>query len=95
MNCFILTSIHETDRLQNVERLQQAIPGSVLIEAIYPRFQKIPFLNKLIEKSRERTGTPLRLGEIGCLLSHRKIWSIIKETAQHETDSFLILESDR
>ena len=89
---FIISSIYELDRKHNVELLKQSLPELIEIEAVYPQFQKIPFLNKILNTSKIRTGHELRLGELGCLLSHRKIWRKIVSTEKDET--FLITESD-
>jgi GR25 family glycosyltransferase involved in LPS biosynthesis len=52
-------------------------PGIVKMEAIFPKYQNVPFLQKLINLSEQRTGIKLMPGEIGCLLGHRKIWKTI------------------
>ncbi len=89
---FIISSIYELDRKHNVELLKQSLPELIEIEAVYPQYHKIPFLNKILNTSKIRTGHELRLGELGCLLSHRKIWRKIVSTEKDET--FLIIESD-
>ncbi|TBR19657.1 MAG: hypothetical protein EPO57_02460 [Chitinophagaceae bacterium] len=89
---FIISSIYELDRKHNVELLKQSLPELKEVEAVYPQFQKIPFLNKILNTSKSRTRHELRLGELGCLLSHRKIWRKIVSTEKDET--FLITESD-
>ncbi len=89
---FIISSIYELDRKHNVELLKQSLPELIEIEAVYPQYHKIPFLNKILNTSKIRTGHELRLGELGCLLSHRKIWRKIVSTEKDET--FLITESD-
>ena len=94
MKGFILTSCHETDRQENVKELQVLLPALERVEAIYPRYEKIPFIDHIRKLSGTRTGHALRLGEIGCLLSHRKIWRIITKLASNETDMFLVFESD-
>ncbi len=91
---FIITASHEKSRLENVVLLQKQLPALQLMEAIYPSRQKIPFINKLRGKSKERTGRALNLGELGVLLSNRKIWQTIVQSDVPETASFLILESD-
>jgi GR25 family glycosyltransferase involved in LPS biosynthesis len=52
-----------------------------LIEAIYPSSRKIPFRSKFDLISD---------GELGCLLSHRKVWKQLKEN----NGRFIILEDD-
>lgn len=94
IRAFVITAVHERDRKANVEKLLQQLPGLQLVEAIYPKYQKIPFLDKLIEKSKERTGVPLSLGEIGVVLSNRLIWKKIAHIAESDNEPFLILESD-
>jgi len=91
---FVITASHELNRSANVQQLQLQLPNIQLMEAIYPSKQKVPFLQQLIKKSGERTGRPLNMGEIGVLLSNRKIWSTICKTDVPENTSFLILESD-
>ncbi len=90
---YLLVSEYEFDRLPLIENLKEHIDQLVFVDAIFPKFQKVPFLEKLIEVSKNRTGKHLNQNEIGCLLGHRKIWRLIsnyKETNKH----FLILESD-
>jgi GR25 family glycosyltransferase involved in LPS biosynthesis len=90
---YILVSEYEFDRLPFIQKLKEQFNQLVLIDAVFPKYQKVPFLEKLIEISKSRTGKQLNQNEIGCLLGHRKIWKIIskfKETNTH----FLILESD-
>lgn len=94
INGYIISSIYESDRRANVELLLKLFPNLRQQEAVYPQYQKIPFLNKLLSLSKMRTGHQLRLGELGCLLSHRKIWSEIINSKFHENKSFLIFESD-
>jgi GR25 family glycosyltransferase involved in LPS biosynthesis len=91
---FIITASHEKNRLANVQQLQLQLPDIQLIEAIYPSKQKVPFLHQLVNKSKERTGRSLNFGEIGVLLSNRKIWHTISKTDVPDNTPFLILESD-
>ncbi len=94
MKGFILHSIHENDRQLNVVKLHGLFPEMLLIEAVYPSHEKIPFLQKMILLSQQRTGKKLRPAEIGCLMSHRRIWSHIIQTAINENEHYLVLESD-
>ncbi len=94
MKTYLLTAPFETDRQQNVALLCAQLPEIELVNAIYPSKQKIPFINNIIKVSAQRTGKALLLGEIGCLLSHRKIWQKILLEYANEADHFLILESD-
>lgn len=91
---FIITAAHETARQDRVQQLMQLLPGIQQMEAIYPSREKIPFLAKLQALSKERTRHALKHGEIGVLLSSRKIWHKIVQEASNDTDAFLVLESD-
>ncbi|MDE3236509.1 MAG: glycosyltransferase family 25 protein [Bacteroidota bacterium] len=95
MKVFLVAStVYEAERLQNVVQLKRMFNDLELIEAVYPAFEKIPFKEKLIEQSFRKTGRTLRAGELGCLLSHRRVWSIIKNMDVGNDVGFLILESD-
>ena len=94
MKTYLLSAPFETDRQQNVALLCTQLPEIELVDAIYPSKQKIPFINDIIAVSAQRTGKALLLGEIGCLLSHRKIWQKILLADAAEEAHFLILESD-
>lgn len=94
MKGFILTSVHEPDRKQNVQSILDKLQAIESVEAIYPAFTHVPFLNRIKETAKHRTGHELREGEVGCLLSHRKIWELVKQRATDDTESFLVLESD-
>lgn len=91
---YIIGSKHEMDRAENMNLLQAKIPSLQFEEAIYPAYVKIPFLNQLRQRSFERTGHTLSLGELGCLLSHRKVWRKIVERGSNAKTMFLVLESD-
>lgn len=90
---YIIGSVHERDRIGNIKALREQIPSLQYEEAIYPDYVKVPFLEQLKELSFERTGHRLSNGELGCLLSHRKVWRKIVES-DREDDMFLVLESD-
>ncbi|MBR2648167.1 MAG: glycosyltransferase family 25 protein [Sediminibacterium sp.] len=94
MKGFIITAAHETDRAKRVAFLLQQFPQLTKIEAIYPALQKIPFKEKLQQHAKQRTGHALNDGELGVLLTSRKIWRAICDTATSDTETFLILESD-
>lgn len=94
IKAFVITATHEISRQVNVQLLQSQIPDLAIVEAVYPKYQKIPFLNRLISLSKQRTGTALNHGEIGVLLSNRKIWRKIVKMATNDSEAFLILESD-
>lgn len=91
---FIICSVYETTRRENISRLKQQLPGLKEIEAVYPSRQHVPFLKQLQKRSEERTGTRLNEGEIGVILSNRKIWRSIVAEAGDELEPYLILESD-
>lgn len=91
---FLITTPFEKERASQVELLQRQLPQLKYIEAIYPSRSKIPFKKKLLAKSFQRTGHALSDGELGCLLSHRKVWSIIANSAKNPDQLYLILESD-
>jgi len=94
MKGFILTSVHETARKQNVQSILDKLQTIEPVEAIYPAFTHVPFHNRIKETAKHRTGHALRQGEVGCLLSHRKIWELVKRQATDDKESFLVLESD-
>lgn len=91
---FIITASHEIERKKNVLSLQSQLQNLMMVEAIYPSKEKVPFLKKMQALSKERTGRALNNGEIGVLLSNRKIWRQILQSNCQEHDFFLILESD-
>lgn len=91
---YVITSIHETERIPFVEQIKSALPNVKQIEAIYPSSTRVPFLKKLQLKSKERGGRALTAGEIGLILTSRMIWRDILQKAQNDQDHFLILESD-
>ena len=91
---YLLYSKKELDRLENINLLKQHINGIVEVEAIFPKYLNVPFLDKLISTSKERTGKALNANEIGCLLGHRKIWQALLKREAGENEHFLIMESD-
>lgn len=94
MKAYLIQSVHEPGRKENVNRLLSQLPDINLVEAVYPSREKVPFLNKMIAASKHRTGEALRPAEIGCLMSHRRIWHdiVCKNTGSDE--HFLVMESD-
>jgi len=90
---YILGSVNEQDRQQNIEHLKTILPLLIREEAIYPAYTKVPFADQINKLSKKRTGHALSPGEIGCLLSHRRIWRKIA-SCPDDTRMFLILESD-
>ena len=91
---YILYSKKELDRLENINLLKENINAIEEVEAIFPKYVNVPFLDKLISKSKERTGKALNANEIGCLLGHRKIWQALLKREAVENEHFLIMESD-
>ena len=91
---YILYSKMELDRLENINLIKDKIKNIVEVEAVFPKNLNVPFLGKLISKSKERTGKALNANEIGCLLGHRKIWQALLKTDVGENEHFLIMESD-
>lgn len=91
---FVITSWKEKERAANINKLQAQLPQMEFTPAIYPTEIHVPFLQKLMECSKARTGTALNQGEIGVLLSHRRIWQEICKRAVDETENYLVLESD-
>lgn len=91
---FVITAAHETDRQENLALLKNQLPELVFADAIYPSKQHIPFLAQLQQASLERTGWKLNAGEIGVLLSNRKIWRQVVKQAPDDTSLHLVLESD-
>ncbi len=89
---FVLFAEHETERLSHVEALRAVLPALEVVEPVFPSRIHVPFLNRLVAKSQERTGKALLPTEIGVILSHRKIWAQVarEKTKEH----FLVLESD-
>jgi GR25 family glycosyltransferase involved in LPS biosynthesis len=91
---YILYSPLETDRTERVKALSKLFSDFTISNSIYPSQTHIPFLNKLIEKSKERTGSALRASEVACLLGHRQIWRDILKTNIADNEHVLVMESD-
>ncbi len=94
MRSFIISAAIETARAANIIQLQKQLPDTILVEAVYPSFTRVPFIQQLIDCSKIRTGQALLPAEIGCLLSHRKVWQIIIKMDLANDEQCLILESD-
>ena len=90
---YVIYAPHEQLRTDNVNELLRQLPGLAPASAIYPSREKVPFANKLLATARNRNGRPFMPGELGVLLSNRRIWMQIQHHAKEE-DHFLILESD-
>lgn len=91
---YIVCSVRETDRLENIQRLKRQLPLLESTEAIYPAYTYVPFKSKLLDLSYVRTGYRLNEGELGCLLSHRQVWRKIVNSDATASTLFLVLESD-
>lgn len=95
MQVFLVrSSAYEPEREKNILLLQKIFGDIHLVEAVYPGYQRVPFQERIFNLAGERTGHRLNAGELGCLLSHRKIWAEIKAVATDPKEGFLILESD-
>lgn len=94
IHTYILCSQHEKGREEHINILKQQLGDITCVEAIFPKFEKVPFINQLIALSKIRTGKSLNQGEIGCLLGHRKIWRLIAKKSATPLQHFFVLESD-
>lgn len=91
---YILFGQWDQNRKDILRGVQDELNDIILVEPIFPKYQKVPFLNQLIQLSKERTGTALSPAEIGVLLGHRSIWRKIVQSNVDENQHVLILESD-
>ncbi|MFM2442130.1 MAG: hypothetical protein RL449_771 [Bacteroidota bacterium] len=89
---FVLFAEHEVERLTHLEAMKAVLPELEVVKPVFPSLVHVPFLDRLMEKSQQRTGKALLPTEIGVILSHRKIWAKIarEKTKEH----FIVLESD-
>lgn len=95
MLAYLITSAHESTRKGQVENLMKDCRFPVQkVDAIYPSHQHVPFAERLLAASEQRTGKALLPGELGCLLSHRKVWRDIVSKDAGPQDHFLVFESD-
>jgi GR25 family glycosyltransferase involved in LPS biosynthesis len=94
IHSFILYSPLEKDRTDRVEAMRKMFRQFSISESIYPSTTHIPFLDKMINLSKKRTGKALMATEIACLIGHRNILRKIVQTATNDHEHFLILESD-
>lgn len=89
---FVLFAEQETERQSHVDALKTVLPSLEVVEPVFPLRTHVPFLERLIAKSKERTGKALLASEIGLIIGHRRIW---REIAKDNSNShFLVLESD-
>ena len=94
INTYILYSPIEKDRTARVDAMRQQFKNFTISESIYPSLTRIPFLDAIIKKSKERTGKALMATEVACLLGHRRILRQIVKAATNNEEHFLVLESD-
>lgn len=94
IKAYVITADHEYYRRANIQILEEQLPALKCIKAIYPTREKVPFIEKIRNLTYSRTGNKLNYGEIGILLSSRKVWQDIVKTNTKDEDFFLILESD-
>ena len=94
IHTYVLFSKHEQGREEHINLLKRQLGEINCVEAIFPKFQKVPFMEQLVAVSKSRTGKALNHGEIGCLLGHRKIWRLIAKKSATPNQHFLVLESD-
>lgn len=90
---YVITADHETARAANVQQLLAQLPQLKRATAIYPSKDRVPFVKTILAKAINRKGNPFLPGELGVLLSNRRIWMEIR-AQQNPEDHFLILESD-
>lgn len=92
---FLICDESETHRKAHIEKLLIDAPFAIdKVAAVYPGKVHVPFRDALISCSKQRTGKELLMGELGCLLSHRLVWSMIMKEANNDDEHFLIFESD-
>ena len=92
---YIIKSKHESARNEQVGILQNQIINSKVVEAIFPKFQHVPFIDKMMKLSKIRFGKELLYNEIGVVMSHRKAWQkIVADNDINSNQHYLILESD-
>ena len=56
---YILFSSHEPERQIQVNEIIKHLPQVEIIEPVFPKYQRVPFLHSLVQKSKERTGKKL------------------------------------
>ena len=91
---YILFGQWDRNRTEHLHLIQQEFNDVQLVEPIFPKYQKVPFLNQLMHLSKLRTGTALSPAEVGVLLGHRSIWRKIVQCEGSPMQHFLVLESD-
>lgn len=94
ISTYIIFSEQEQARRTQLQKIQEYFADLTIVDAIFPSMVRVPFLERLIAKSKERTGTALLENEIGVLMSHRKVWHEIVLKAKDPNMHYLVLESD-
>jgi GR25 family glycosyltransferase involved in LPS biosynthesis len=89
---FIVYGPFDIGRSSQVDLLKEHMPTNQIIEPIFPRHQKVPFLSDLLKNAFARTNRTVLPEEIGVFMSHRKIWRIVEKLDPNK--HYLILESD-
>jgi GR25 family glycosyltransferase involved in LPS biosynthesis len=91
---YILFGQWDLNRREHLIMIQKELNNLTLVEPIFPKYQKVPFLNQLVHLSKIRTGKALSAAEVGVLLGHRAIWRKIIQSECSPSQHFLVLESD-
>ena len=94
ISTYIIFSDQEQARMGQLQKIQEYFSDLTIINAIFPNKTRVPFLQSLINKTKERTGKALLVNEIGVLMSHRKVWHEIIQIATDPNKHYLVLESD-
>ena len=95
ISAYIIKSKYESARNEQVGILQKQIINTKIVEAIFPKFQHVPFIGKMMKLSKIRFGKELLSNEIGVVMSHRKAWQkIVADNDLNSKQHYLILESD-
>jgi GR25 family glycosyltransferase involved in LPS biosynthesis len=84
-------SPYEEKRLHVLKQTLGHFQNHELVEAVFPKFDKVPWLNRVQQAALERCERELKLGEIGALLSHRRVWKRFLRSGYRKA---LVIESD-
>ncbi len=93
MHSLIIHMPGSTERGANVERLLQVLPNAEVVEAVDGRLPEVQATTPTApgDLFRPKYPFPLKGGEIGCFLSHRKCWQHIVDEGW---DAALVVEDD-
>ena len=89
---FILQSIHEPERKNQVDEIKKHLPQVEIIEPVFPKYQRVPFLHSLVQKSKERTGKKLgfiaqemgrEINTLGSKCNHAEIQRKVVDMKDH------------